>query len=401
VDNTCILILVFLFVFLVILVNFYLMKINKKFFICFLVGFFFFPNIVCLAQTLEIDYPTLPTGETVSPGTPLPPYLKYLFSLGIWLGLTAAILSLIIAGIFYLLSPAKPEFRAKAKDRIAGVILGVVLLLTTYLIITTINPELRIFKELDVENIPETTPQAIILSGVYFYEENNCPIAPEGAIPISPFHKNIGDFGNLKNSIKSAKIAHDPVNGFYYISVLYDLINFQGRCKYIDPNKDCEPVKSFADSASIYRYTFSPSGNGVFFYRKSFYNNKGGWYKVNNSEIAGIYVENLENLRFNNVPEEEQVCVEWNLKGECTKKEPPNLAGENISSVKIDGNYFVLFVYFDSKTDTATEYSFCQAFPEKDDINKEGPKQIKWEYIRKQTGGNLPNWVVIFPVKEK
>ncbi len=130
------------------------MKINKKFFIVFLVGFFFFPNIVCLAQTLEIDYPTLPTGETVTPGISLPPYLKYLFSLGIWLGLTAAILSLIIAGIFYLLSPAKPEFRAKAKDRIAGVILGVVLLLTTYLIITTIQPELRIFKELSMARIP-------------------------------------------------------------------------------------------------------------------------------------------------------------------------------------------------------------------------------------------------------
>lgn len=380
------------------------MKKNKKFFIVFLIGFFSFPIIICLAQTLEIDYPTLPTGETISPGTSLPPYLKYMFSLGIWIGFAAAILSLIVAGIFYLLSPAKPEFRAKAKDRITGVVSGLILLLTTYLIITTINPELSIFKELDVKKIPEPTPRVIIPSGVYFYEENNCPAPPKGTIPVAPFYKNIEDFGTVKNSIKSAKITQDYTNGFYYISVLYDLINFQGGCKYINPNASCEPGESFADSASIYRYRFDnePAGK-VIFYRKSFYDESGGLKKIEESDIGRLYVKNLNDLdlMFENVPEEEQDCVEWNPKGECTRKKPPNLAGENISSIKIDGNYFVLLIYFDPKTDTATKYSFCQAFPTIDDTNKEGPKQIKWEYIRKQIGGNLPNWVIIFPVKNK
>lgn len=374
---------------------------NKKLLTTLFACFLLLSASVCLAQTLEIDYPPLPNEGGLPANPPLPQYLKYLFSFGMWMGIIAAVLSLTIAGVFYLISPAKPEFRARAKDHVSGTILGLILLLITYLIITTINPELRFFRDIEVEGISSSTPKQIVPAGVYLYRETNC-FDPSEEKQLVPYIYSDANLDNYKNILRSARIIHNPSDSLYYIGVLYDLINFQGKCKYIDPNVGCDPFQPFADSLSVYRYSHNPSGDGVWFYRKSFYNSEGGWYKVENSEIRNIYVGDLKNLKFNDVPEEEQDCVEWDLDGDCLRREIPNLAGENITSIKIDGNYFVLIVYFDPGNNPVKgPWSFCQAFPTVDDMNKEGPKQIRWEYIREQTGGNLPNFVIIFPVKQK
>ncbi len=316
------------------------------------------------------------------------------------IGFIAVFLSLVISGIFYLLSSASPGLRSKASDWAGGAISGLIILTTIYLIITTINPQLRIFKIGELPEIPPPPPTPP-LPGIYLFEKANCPAPPPGSFPEAPFSSSISDFGPLRNKINSVKIVHSPETNLYFIAILYDVINFQGKCQYINPNTGCVSVKPFAASASIYRYSFSPQGNGVTFYRKSFYNQEGGWYTVGNLEIQGNYIATLKDLKFKDVPKEEQDCVERDLKGECTKREPPTLGGENITSIKIDGDYMVMLIYFKKGTDTDTKWSFCQAFPTTDDKNKEGPKQIKWEHIRQLSGGILPNYVIIFPVKEK
>ena len=170
---------------------------------------------------------------------------------------------------------------------------------------------------------------------------------------------------------------------------------------------------------SIYQYDPSPNGEEIIFYRKSFHNRAGGWYKVLNSEIQEvhesgyIYHKYLAELKFTDisavsndnpegctVPEEERDCVLWDKKGVCVKWECPFLSEENISSVEIKGNYVVLFSYFDASSDLDEgPWSFCQEFPTKNDINKDGPKQIKWEHVRNLSTGRFPNYIDIFPVK--
>ncbi|MBU3934566.1 hypothetical protein KKC00_01210 [Patescibacteria group bacterium] len=377
------------------------MKINKSFSIILLIFFLFSFGFICFAQTLEIDYPHIPNEDVLSTRPSIPQYFKYLFSLGMWLGFAAAFISLVIAGIFYLISPAKPAFKAKAKDRLSGAVLGLVFLLIIYAVVTTINPELKFFRDLGMENIPEQTLKPVVSSGVYFYYKQNCS-EQDSKEKVLPYIYSVDSFNQSRNKIESAKIVHDFEREFFYIAILYDLDNFQGKCKYINPTVECESMPAFADSASIYRYSHNPSGNGVWFYRKSFYDESGGWYKVDNDKIKNTYVGDLEELEFNDVPEEDKICAKWNPAGECDKTTPPNLAEGNISSILIDGDYFVLLVYFDPKKDTKEgPWSFCQAFPTIDDINKEGPKQIKWEYIMEQTNGNLPNFVIIFPVEKK
>ena len=53
-----------------------------------------------------------------------------------------ALVSLIVGGIIYLTSAGKPEQITKAKKQILAALLGIVLLLSSYLILRTINPEL-------------------------------------------------------------------------------------------------------------------------------------------------------------------------------------------------------------------------------------------------------------------
>ena len=364
-----------------------------------LIALFYVSNF---AMALEVQYPTLSTGASVTSNTPLPEYFKYVFDFGMFAGFFAVFLSLVWAGVLYLMSPAKPDLLTSAKDRVSGAITGLLILATLYLIITTINPALRIFQLNKLDAIPPA-PDPVPQAGVYVYNQSNC----KPPVPELPHTTSVPDLGPLTNRVNAIDIVQHPNEDLYYISILYDSPNFWGKCQYINPNSSCISVKPFAASSSIYQYDPSPSDEGVIFYRKSFYNREGGWHKVSNSEIKNtgsnnFYTAELAKLKFNDVPENEQDCVKWDIMGSCIDREPPSLAEENISSVEIKGNYMVLFVYFDKSLDPAKgPWSFCQAFPTKDDINKDGPKQIKWENVRNISTGNLPNFMIIFSVKQK
>jgi len=375
-------------------------------FFCFLfVGFFCAINNKVSA--LEVSYPVI-SGENLNTDTnlTLPKYVLYLFNAGVFLGFFAIFISLVIAGVMYILSAVSAEARAEAKDRIVGAISGLLILVLTYLIITTINPQLSVF---NLNSLPETpaTTVAKTTPGVYFYKSSGCP--PEKNAEVST--SNVPDLGKLKNQVHSVGIIQDPNTESYYITILYNNPGLWGKCQYITTDSTatttCKPVTPFASSASVYKYDFHPEENnppdgGVYFYRKSYWNNSGGYYFVSNDEIknAGIYVHALDNpdstLIFTGVPEDEQDCVGYDKDGTCISRTPPTLGGENISSVGIDGNYLVLFVY--AKPGDDPIWSDCQEFPTTDDINKTGPQQIKWKSIR-NNNGVIPNWVIIIPIQ--
>ncbi|MCK4454330.1 hypothetical protein KAU51_03220 [Candidatus Parcubacteria bacterium] len=108
-----------------------------------------FCSSFCLAERdLEIEYPGIggeaPTGETKLPG-----YIKYIFNFAVMLGGILAFAVMVYGGIVYLISAGDPTKISDAKSRILSGIIGLVLLLLCYLILTTINPELAILKEME------------------------------------------------------------------------------------------------------------------------------------------------------------------------------------------------------------------------------------------------------------
>ncbi|MCX6718221.1 MAG: hypothetical protein NTY81_01265 [Candidatus Staskawiczbacteria bacterium] len=451
-----------------------IIKKNKKVFslvylLIFLpVCFFCLPINKISAAGLEVIYPAIGT-TTLATDAKLPAYVKYLFDAGMFLGFFSVLVSLIIAGIMYLLSPAKPDLLGEAKDRIGGAISGLLILTLTYLIITTINPQLSFFKfdELpttacnsnnqcvadgtgasclkDADCSPKKAP------GVYFYKKTGCSDDPKNTAKANI--TSIPDLGdNLRNKINSVGIVQDADTQTAYITVLYDNINFWGKCQEItttkeNTNETCQNVSPFAASASVYKYDFDANDDGVYFFRKSCLKHycasnddctngetcntstgicvdnmgnsdsvgdliaqckkdSGGWYKVTNDEIknAGVYIHALDDqnnpLQFNDVPENEKPCAGYGQSGNCISKISPSLGGENISSMIIHNDYIVLFTYASpGQSCNITPWTFCQEFPTSKDANKFGPQQIKWQNIRNNSNV-VPNCMIIIPIQK-
>lgn len=451
---------------------------NKHCLLFFLtVLFFLLGSGICLAITLEVSYPQLPSGDTITSTTPLTIYLKYFFNLGVLVGFLAVFISLIWGGFLYITSAVSPEKKSNAKKQILSGVSGLLILLLSYLIIITINPQLSFFTSSPTEktpgvylvssndrkplllNVPDTSkvnppftnieyicsapsdPELIVSffsqlnyvnllqevsiscggntliigrsftfrhnePGFYLFKQKNCRgetlMRQSGDFP---------DLGEFSNQVQSVKIVQKPPE-IYNIAFLYDFPNFRGRCYYVNPNTVCDnlsqpttnPFSPIASSMSIYQYDAKPLENpnnkGVTFYRKSFFNDAGGWKKINSTTINGGYMKLLKDLWFNNVPKEEQDCTKWSFitgrpeNNYCIEWGFPNLTKENISSIKIEGDYLVILIYYDYSTGG---WSSCQIFPTAGDTDREGPKQIKWDYIR-QTG-LYPNYVWILPIR--
>jgi len=97
---------------------------------------------------LEITYPPSPAG-TEPPRTTktyLPQYILYIVEFFIVFGALAALAALIFGGFRYLTSAGSPGAMTDARDQIFAGILGLVLLISSFLILRTINPQLTSFK---------------------------------------------------------------------------------------------------------------------------------------------------------------------------------------------------------------------------------------------------------------
>ena len=112
------------------------------FFFLFLSPYFLFAQ----ERKLEIEYPEIfgLKPETIKTG--LPQYAKYIFNLAVMIVGLILLAVFIWGGILYLTSAGNVAKLGEAKERMASAFFGVVLLLSAYIILTTINPQLVIFE---------------------------------------------------------------------------------------------------------------------------------------------------------------------------------------------------------------------------------------------------------------
>lgn len=97
---------------------------------------------------LEIIYPRVPGAlapqdflNTALPEDVLSLYAKYLINLSVWTGGMLALAGLIYGGILYLISTGKPDRMTLAKNQISAAFFGLLLLLSSYLVLKTISPQ--------------------------------------------------------------------------------------------------------------------------------------------------------------------------------------------------------------------------------------------------------------------
>ena len=115
-----------------------MININKKlfFFFSLLIIFLLGANFIF---ALEVNLPGL--GEKPS----LPEYARYFFNWGMGIAGTLAAFALIFGGLHYLISFGMGKITSAGKDWMKAGIMGLLILLCSYLIAGTINPQLTVF----------------------------------------------------------------------------------------------------------------------------------------------------------------------------------------------------------------------------------------------------------------
>jgi len=93
----------------------------------------------CLA--LEQQYPTI-RGETLSISAPLPNLINYFFNFALMASGVVALTIITIAGFRWMSAAVSPEQKRAAMEQIKAGIFGLLIVLASFLILSTINPQL-------------------------------------------------------------------------------------------------------------------------------------------------------------------------------------------------------------------------------------------------------------------
>lgn len=107
---------------------------------------FFFLITLGFVFAQEVKYQEVPDAPTPTVRGGLPNYVKYIYNFAMVFAGLLALLVLMWSGVQYLTSAGKPEVLKSAKSRIKSAFLGILILLFSYLILITINPQLIIFQ---------------------------------------------------------------------------------------------------------------------------------------------------------------------------------------------------------------------------------------------------------------
>ena len=118
----------------------------------------FQPALVQADYEVQISYPELQVGDenVQSPeeNKSLPAYINYLYWLGLSIVALASLVSLVFAGLSYMTSGTVTS-TDEAKKSIQAAILGLILALSSWLILKTINPNLVENKAPEIEEAEE------------------------------------------------------------------------------------------------------------------------------------------------------------------------------------------------------------------------------------------------------
>ena len=134
--------------------TFYKNKLKKWLltFFVFLVFCLVIPNIIPVQAIMaEVDWPEV-GGIKIEEGgklvATLPQLVQYFFNFSIAIGGIAAFAMLVLGGFRFLTSAGNPSAQKDAKDIITSAIIGLLLLLSSYLLLQVINPDILTLEDI-------------------------------------------------------------------------------------------------------------------------------------------------------------------------------------------------------------------------------------------------------------
>jgi hypothetical protein len=130
---------------------------NAKILLLALYLFLIANSTLAAERALEVNYPSAGGSAPTTTGVSFPEYVIYIYKFIITAAGVIAFGVLVLAGIRFLTSAGKPENLTKARDQIVSAFWGIILLLASYLILSTINPQLVLFN-LPGISLPQISP---------------------------------------------------------------------------------------------------------------------------------------------------------------------------------------------------------------------------------------------------
>jgi hypothetical protein len=154
---------------------------TKKIFLLLIFATFLMGSFCFAQRELELEYPGLGVPGVETPTTTrtvLTEFVRYVFTLAIALAGLLAFGALIYGGIRYLTSAGDPTKMSDGKNQAMAGFLGLIILLSSYLILNTIDPQLVLKETPAIESLEK---------GIYAYVKAGCVDDPEDSFddPVS------------------------------------------------------------------------------------------------------------------------------------------------------------------------------------------------------------------------
>lgn len=155
--------------------------------------------------------------------------------------------ALVYGGFLWMTSEGEPLKKQKSKSRILSALLGIVLIVSSYIFLGTINPNMIKLEKINIEAINED----IESPGVYLsldgkFEttsfEKEKEVKYKNIRKITFSERGLGSLSGDK--IKAIRIVNPKASEtellFRYVVVVHEKENFQGKCKFFVSNNVAE-----------------------------------------------------------------------------------------------------------------------------------------------------------------
>ena len=231
-----------------------------------LASFVFAQENLMESRQLEVPLPGI-AGETEITNTPfLPDYIRYIFNFGVGISGIVVFVVFVYAGVIYLTSGGNPSKLSDAKDRMMSALIGAAVILGSYLILTTINPQLLVINP--IIDTTELDPGEV--GGVYLCTDlarENCEL----------FTQSSSKIGDLNDKVQSIKIVNPEGSNLQYGAVLSENEYNRGKCAVCLSDSCNDGYNNIGyvggvSSIKIFVKSNIPSGEGVTLYESWEYN---------------------------------------------------------------------------------------------------------------------------------
>ena len=272
----------------------------KKTIICILL---LLPVIVfAFDRGLEVTYPNIP-GLTHPPTkitSPLPVFLRYSFELMIATSGFILFGTMVVAGVQMATSAGNPGQMSSAKDRLLKGFLGTLLIITSFIVLNSINPR-----------IVSSDPALNANIGVTFFEssDEDCTVDwfDESRDERRSVSSNVADLEDELGFIPgSIKINGDPedLDVLIFNKVDYEMKSGTPLIPVIETGKKCIPLSSFIDEAKSIKLQYRIAG--AYMCSSAYSRIRGDYYCVDGEEqqtlrdidiLKSGFNDNLQGLR--------------------------------------------------------------------------------------------------------